>query len=235
MLTDQSIGNHGEAMVKRKSEQREGSRDNRRDQILKAAIKVFSRLGFHEARVSDIANQADVAYGLIYHYFENKEHILNTIFEQHWGFLIEALEHIEKNYKGLEAQLEALVDFALRAYKINPDLTNVVVLEITRSYKFLEEQNIKLFHKVFEIVERMIAKEKRRGNLRKGVDPRIASYVILGGLELITNTFVIGEKLADDPELRDRVLDPFDEKTLKRIKRSVLTLLTQGLLKPESR
>jgi len=219
---------------KEKVRQREGSRDNRKDKIVEAAITVFSRLGFHEARVSDIANQADVAYGLIYHYFENKEHILNTIFEKYWEFLLEALEHIEEEYKDLPSRLNAIVDFAFRAYRLNPDLVNVVVLEMTRSYKFLEDDNIRRFHRIFEIMDRMVAREKRRGNLQRGVEPRIASYVVWGSLELIVNLFVISGKLVEDPTLKDRALDPFDDKVAKRVKKSLANLLTRGILKPEA-
>lgn len=212
-------------------EEKGEKKDERREQIINAAIKVFSRLGFHEARVSDIAKEADIAYGLVYHYFESKEQILNSIFERYWSILIKALEHIERNYKSLSAQLEAVADFILRAYLLNPDLVSVVVLEITRSYKFLEEQNIRKFNKTFEIVERMIMREKKRGNLQKGIDPQIASFIIFGGLELVINAFVLSKRLSEYPDLKGRILDPFDEDVFERAKRSLLAVLTSGLIK----
>ena len=56
-----------------------GAVDKRR-LILDAAIRVFARQGFHACRVSDVADEAGVAYGLVYHYFDSKEEILNTLF-----------------------------------------------------------------------------------------------------------------------------------------------------------
>ncbi|HNC15582.1 MAG TPA: helix-turn-helix domain-containing protein, partial [Solirubrobacterales bacterium] len=61
----------------------------RRRQILDAAVRVFARQGFHSTRVADIADEADVAYGLVYHYFSSKENVLNELFIQRWSLLIE--------------------------------------------------------------------------------------------------------------------------------------------------
>jgi TetR/AcrR family transcriptional regulator, fatty acid metabolism regulator protein len=53
---------------------------DRRRQILDAAVRVFARQGFHACRVSDIAREAGVAYGLVYHYFDSKDQVLNELF-----------------------------------------------------------------------------------------------------------------------------------------------------------
>ena len=55
---------------------------DKRRLILDAAVRVFARQGFHACRVSDIADEAGVAYGLVYHYFGSKEEILNTLFTE---------------------------------------------------------------------------------------------------------------------------------------------------------
>ena len=63
----------------------------RRRQILEAAIEVFAEKGFHASRVSDIARKAGVAYGLVYHYFRNKEEILRTIFLERWSIVVQVI------------------------------------------------------------------------------------------------------------------------------------------------
>ena len=68
-----------------------GNADKRR-LMLDAAIRVFARQGFHSARVSDIANEAGVAYGLVYHYFESKDEVLDTVFLERWNVLLEAID-----------------------------------------------------------------------------------------------------------------------------------------------
>ena len=61
---------------------------DRRRQILDAAIRVFARQGFNACRVSDIAREANVAYGLVYHYFDSKDQVLNELFVERWSLLL---------------------------------------------------------------------------------------------------------------------------------------------------
>ena len=64
---------------------------DKRRVILDAAVRVFAREGFHSCRVSDIANEAGVAYGLVYHYFKSKDQVLDTLFLERWDVLLEAI------------------------------------------------------------------------------------------------------------------------------------------------
>ena len=68
---------------------------DRRRQILDAAIRVFARQGFHSCRVSDIAREAGVAYGLVYHYFDTKEGVLSELFDERWSLLLAAIEEVD--------------------------------------------------------------------------------------------------------------------------------------------
>ncbi|HEY2631557.1 MAG TPA: helix-turn-helix domain-containing protein, partial [Solirubrobacteraceae bacterium] len=68
---------------------------NRRQAILDAAVKVFARQGFHGCRVSDIADEAGVAYGLLYHYFPSKDEVLNTLFLERWGIMLEMIRAVD--------------------------------------------------------------------------------------------------------------------------------------------
>ena len=63
--------------------------------ILDAAVRVFARQGFHSARVSDIADEAGVAYGLVYHYFGSKDEVLDTLFLERWNVLLEAIREVD--------------------------------------------------------------------------------------------------------------------------------------------
>ena len=69
----------------------------KRRQILDAAIRTFARQGFHACRVSDIADEAGVAYGLVYHYFRSKDEVLDTLFLERWGVLLEAIREVDRN------------------------------------------------------------------------------------------------------------------------------------------
>ena len=60
---------------------REGAATDKRERILRAAIRVFARKGFYSTRVSEIAKAAGVADGTIYLYFKNKDDVLISIFQ----------------------------------------------------------------------------------------------------------------------------------------------------------
>ena len=63
---------------------------DRRKTILRAAVEVFARKGYHGCRIADVAKEAGVAYGLVYHYFRNKEELLQLVFEAGWGGFLAA-------------------------------------------------------------------------------------------------------------------------------------------------
>ena len=68
---------------------------DKRRVILDAAVRVFARQGFHTCRVSDIADEAGVAYGLVYHYFPSKETILDTLFLERWDVMLATIAEAE--------------------------------------------------------------------------------------------------------------------------------------------
>ncbi len=105
------------------------SRD-KREVILDAAIKVFAEAGYHGARVSDIAREAGVAYGLVYHYFKNKDEILSTIFEQQWLGFITAVEDIGRSGASLRDRMVSIATLMLNAYRVRPDWVKVLVFEM---------------------------------------------------------------------------------------------------------
>ena len=81
---------------------------DKRRQILDAAVRVFARQGFHSTRVSDIADEAGVAYGLVYHYFKSKDEVLNELFRERWSLLIAAIDEADREGDSPRAKLEAV-------------------------------------------------------------------------------------------------------------------------------
>src|SRR5687767_12543485 len=97
------------------STRRDGAADKRR-LILDAAIRVFARQGFHRCRVSDIAREADVAYGLVYHYFRSKDEVLNTLFSERWALLLEAIEQVDREEAPVREKLHSIASFIIDSY-----------------------------------------------------------------------------------------------------------------------
>ena len=106
---------------------------DKRRQILDAAIRVFATRGFHACRVSDVADEAGVAYGLVYHYFGSKEEILNTLFLERWQIMLDAIAEIDSRELPAREKLYAVASFIIDSYRHDPDLMKVIIVEVTRA------------------------------------------------------------------------------------------------------
>ena len=111
-----------------------GNGVDKRRLILDAAITVFARQGFHNCRVSDVADQAGVAYGLVYHYFDSKEEILNELFLERWQIMLDAIAEIDgRDDLAVRDKLQLVASFIIDSYRNEPDLMKVIIVEVTRA------------------------------------------------------------------------------------------------------
>ena len=191
----------------------DAQRDKRR-QILRAAITVFARSGYHTSRVSDVAKEAGVAYGLVYHYFGSKEDLLEAIFRRTWSRMLEAVEEVERGDASAREQFEAVARIVLGAWPLDPDLVRVLVREVARSPQLGREVD-EIAH-AFQALERIVSRGQERGELRTDVEPRLAAWILYGALEEILTGWVF-ERLPAAAEDVDKAV------------RAVVTLLTEGL------
>ena len=176
-------------------------RRDKRNLILDAAIRVFANMGYHGARVSDIAREAGIAYGLVYHYFKNKEEILSTIFEERWEGFLEAVEGIAEAPSPTEDKLVSIAALVLNAHRLRPEWVKVLVLEIQRSSRFAEPSQLRAVGRLFQKIAAILRDGQARGELRQGVDPEVASYLFVGGLELVITARVLDVlRITDDEE-----------------------------------
>lgn len=180
------------------------ARSDKRGRILDAAIRVFARSGYHGSRVSDIAREAGIAYGLVYHYFKNKEEILSTIFEERWSGFLETVETIGESPTSTEDRLVSIAALILNAYRVRPEWVKVLVLEIQHSSRFAEPQQIRAVGRFFDAVARILRSGQQRGELRPGVDPEVACYVFVGALDLVITSLVLGVTRIEGDEKDER-------------------------------
>jgi len=190
-------------------------RDKRR-QILKAAVRAFARHGYEATRVADIAREAGVAYGLVYHYFEGKEDILNSIFREHLGVLGEVIDTIDRERPSALEKLTAIAAFVLDSYDVAGEVVRVLLLEVVRSSMLVAAPRADAVESLFARVERIIAAHQADGSISARVDPRMASHVFLGALETLLTGFALGT-LPATPE------------ALERAKRAVVEITWRGL------
>jgi len=187
---------------------------DKRRLLLDAAVRVFARKGYHAARVGDIAEEAGVAYGLLYHYFDSKDDVLRSVFRETWRALIETIKSVEEVEDEPREQLRKVAEILLRSWRRDPDLVRVLVLEVTRSQHLAEEMDeiVASFAAIQEIVERGQAD----GSIRPDLDARLASYVFYGAIDELLTGWVLG-RLPDSDE------------DLARAEHTVIEIVTGGL------
>ena len=191
-LTDRSI-----AGVRPQGD-RQGSED-KRAQILAAAVRVFARHGFHTSRVGDIAEEAGVAHGLLYHYFSSKDEVLQTVFRESWGQLLARFEAVAASDEPPDEKLRGIVKILLRTWRNDPDLVTVMVREVARSARVAQQADD--IGKGFQIIQRVIEEGQATGVFRAELDARLASWVVYGGLEEILTGWVMNRLPDGDEEV----------------------------------
>jgi TetR/AcrR family transcriptional regulator, fatty acid metabolism regulator protein len=187
---------------------------DRRRQILAAAVKVFAEKGFHEARVGDIAEEAGIAYGLVYHYFASKEELLETIFRTTWTEMLARVEEVETAGVPAAEAVRQVTALLLRTWRRDPDLVRVLVREVTRNQHV--QQEIEEISSAMESLERIVRRGQESGEFRAELDPRLAAVVFYGALEEVLSGWVLGQ-------LPDR------DEDISRAEQNVVALLTGGL------
>ena len=101
--------------------------------IFGAALKVIKQKGFHKARMSDIAKEAGISYGLVYHYFNNKEDVFDAILNRWWDGLFGLMKGISEGDNDVHKKLRQIIDYFLDTYQSEPELVNIFITEISRS------------------------------------------------------------------------------------------------------
>jgi AcrR family transcriptional regulator len=159
--------------------------------ILDAAVRVFARKGFHTCRVGDIAEEAGVSHGLLYHYFSSKDELLETVFRETWDEVLAAIAAVEKSGEPAREQLRQVAKILLRGWQNQPERTTVIMREIARTPEL--QRLIADLTKPREAVERIIRRGQESGEFRRDVDARLASTVFYGGIDEILTGWVLGQ------------------------------------------
>ena len=181
---------------------------DRRRELLDAAVRVFARKGFRAARVGDIAEEAGVAHGLLYHYFRSKDEVLETIFRDTWSALAAEAERIEVSGVPLREQLRRFARLYLGSWLVTPDVIGVLVREIARSPQV--GARVEEIAGVFRTLQRMIEAAKERGDVRGDCDVTFATWAVYGSLEEILTGWVLGQLPAEEEDVERAVATVVD-------------------------
>ncbi|HEX9240823.1 MAG TPA: TetR/AcrR family transcriptional regulator [Anaeromyxobacter sp.] len=183
----------------------EGEPEKRRA-ILHAAVRVFAEKGYHGCRIADVARAAGVAYGLVYHYFRNKDELLESVFAEQWAILMNAIQAVDEGPGTASDKIAGIYGFVFDVYKTAPAAVRVLILEVTRTTHALRAGSTReTFEHAVNLVADVVRQGRDRGELRPDVDPVIAATAILGALELAVSGMVVGLVPARTEEEVDRV------------------------------
>jgi TetR/AcrR family transcriptional regulator, fatty acid metabolism regulator protein len=165
----------------------------KRRAILHAAVRVFAEKGYHGCRVADVARGAGVAYGLVYHYFKNKDELLESVFAEQWAILLAALKAIQEGPGTASEKIAGVLGFVLDVFKTAPTAVRVLILEVARTPRVLRSGSTpETFFSAVRILAEVVKEGQRAGDLRDDLEPVVAATGILGALEMTVTGLVVG-------------------------------------------
>jgi AcrR family transcriptional regulator len=169
-----------------------GGVDKRR-LILDAAIRVFARRGFHACRVSDVADEAGVAYGLVYHYFDSKEEILNTLFRERWQLMLDAIVAIDRdNDDSAREKLYMVASFIIDSYRHEPDLMKVIIVEVTRAANSFGRQHLETIREAYALIGEIVEQARQDGSFKADISSQFAAMCFYGAIEQLLSGWIFG-------------------------------------------
>ena len=162
----------------------------KRRQILDAAVHVFAREGFYSCRVSDIADEAGVAYGLVYHYFSSKDEILDTLFLERWNLLLEAIAAVDEGDLPARDKLFEIASFIVESYRHDPELMKVIIVEVTRAANSFGRRHLVKIREAYDLIAGIVAKAREAGELRDDITPAFAAMAFYGAIEQVLTGWI---------------------------------------------
>ena len=163
---------------------------DKRRLILDAAVRVFARQGFHTCRVSDIADEAGVAYGLVYHYFRSKDEVLDTLFLERWNVLLEAIRETDQQDISPREKLYAIASFIVDSYRHDPDLMKVIIVEVTRAANSFGQTHLPKIREAYELIANIVAKAQEEGAFKDTITPEFAAMAFYGAIEQVLTGWI---------------------------------------------
>jgi len=176
---------------------------DKRRLILDAAVRVFARQGFHACRVSDIADEAGVAYGLVYHYFASKDEVLDTLFLERWEVMLQLIRDVDAEPLPVREKLGAIASFIIDSYSHDPDLMKVIIVEVTRAANSFGDTHIGTIREAYELIGAIVEKAQTDGYFKPEIEARFAAMAFYGVIEQLLTGWIF-DLLPQGEEERQR-------------------------------
>ena len=174
---------------------------DKRRMILDAALRVFARQGFHTCRVSDIADEAHVAYGLVYHYFSSKDQILDTLFLERWNVMLAAIAEADASELAPREKLYAIASFIVDSYRYDPELMKVIIVEVTRAANTFGRTHLVKIREAYAGIAAIVSAAQRDGTFRTEITPEFAAQAFYGSVEQVLTGWIFESVPVQESEL----------------------------------
>jgi TetR/AcrR family fatty acid metabolism transcriptional regulator len=171
---------------------------DKRRVILDAAVRVFARQGFHTCRVADIADEAGVAYGLVYHYFSSKDEILDTLFLERWDVMLEAIAAADRSRRSAREKLYGIASFIVDSYRHDPELMKVIIVEVTRAANTFGRTHLGKIRDAYAQIAAIVERAQANGEFRTQITPEFAALAFYGLVEQVLTGWIFDSLPVDD-------------------------------------
>jgi TetR/AcrR family fatty acid metabolism transcriptional regulator len=178
-------------------------------QIIDAAIRVFARKGYYNSRVSDIAREAGIAAGTIYLYFRTKDEILVTLFRDRMAEFVASVRKAISDLPDPLAKLRRLIALHFEMLERNPDLAEVVQVELRQGQKFFRGASSQEISAYFALIASVIEEAVAQGRFRKTLPVAIATKALFGAMDQLATSWVLGKRTYRLAESADGLADIF--------------------------
>ena len=152
-------------------------------------MRAFARRGYHACRVGEIATEAGVAYGLVYHYFRSKDEILNELFTERWSLLLAAIEGTDGGTPPRD-RLAAVAGFIIDSYRHDPDLMKVIIVEVTRAANSFGALHLSKIREAYEGIAGIVESARAEGSFKSGIPSEFAAMCFYGAIEQLLTGWI---------------------------------------------
>ena len=182
---------------------------DKREAILRAAVKVFAQKGFFNSKVADVAKEAGIADGTVYLYFKSKDEILHSIFDRAMEEFISEGKREIADIAEPEKKLRRIARLHLERLSADRDLAIVFQVELRGSTKFMEEFSGGGFAEYLDIIRQTIAEGQRQGVFRKDLKPVVCAKILYGALDEMVTNWILSKKSYPLAPMADEILKVF--------------------------
>lgn len=181
-------------------------KEEKRSKILDAAATVFSKEGYHQVKVEDIARMAGVGKGTIYLYFENKRHLYYCMLKEVYDVFLESLYEQIEYERDLKQALKTIIEYTFNFLDNHKEMTNLLINrpgtvdEDIQAWLFTQKQ------KVVQFLARIV-RDYAVSNGYGYIDSTLIAHCFLGAMVSFMAERLLGNNNIDVAKLSDDIVE----------------------------